>query len=687
MFAPAHPGALQMVAGRLGRAVRPPEAMPVSEWLSKNVVLVDGPQAGQLWSPAGAPYLVEIADCLGDDHPCNLVTIRKSQQSGASVLALGWMLYIADREPANTIYAVPSTKALSDLAGQKLGPLITAWQERAKRVVIKPQTARSDAGSTTFEKKFAGGYISLANANSIGDLSSKTCKKGVKDEFSKWEDIIGYGDPDTFFFGRFTAFRRTKDFKILEISTPEVDTGDEDGKTAGHCRIDKSFRRSDRRFWNIACSECGGVFYQTIDGLQIDYEHPHRTRYKCPHCGHHISEAERVAAVGEGIWLPTMSGPGRHPGFHIDAFISLMMSYEAIAEDKILADKGTEKNRKDFSTLTLGLPHKYRGDAPDHKRLMERREELKRYHVPARGLLLVASADVQMRGIWFEVVAVAPNRETWVVDCGYLDGDTAHPNNPVFEALKRRTLDATFPDAFGRSRRIDALAVDSGYRSHVVYSWVRANQRLHPLHGRDMVLATKGEDGWTRPAIGTPTLQDIDLDGKKIKQGCKLWAVGTWSLKSTFYSDLHKAGIRSGEAVDPDGYCHFGLWLDEAYFKQITNEHLADIKVRGRVVGRKWEKTTDNHLLDCRVYNLALAEYLGLSSMTEDDWRELARVRGLPDEVTAEDLFTMSSRPVPSATWGEGSAPVLDEAAELPPPASIEPEAAPFDEFAALNDF
>jgi Phage terminase large subunit gpA, ATPase domain len=65
------------------------------------------PSAGELWTVAGAPYLLEIADCLSDDDPCNLVTVRKSQQSGASILALAWCLCIADREPANVLYGVP----------------------------------------------------------------------------------------------------------------------------------------------------------------------------------------------------------------------------------------------------------------------------------------------------------------------------------------------------------------------------------------------------------------------------------------------------------------------------------------------------------------------------------------------------------------------------------------------------
>ena len=37
-----------------------------------------------------------------------------------------------------------------------------------------------------------------------------------------------------------------------------------------------------------------------------------------------------------------------------------------------------------------------------------------------------------------------------------------------------------------------------------------------------------------------------------------------------------------------------------------------------------------NHLLDCRVYNLALAEYLGLQKLTSDEWAMLGRERGAP---------------------------------------------------------
>lgn len=631
-----HPSARQYIADRLATAVTPPEAMPLSRWLAENLVLVDGPAAGQLWSAVGAPYLQEIADCLSDDHPCNFVTVRKSQQSGASILALGWCLYVADREPANMLYAVPGIEALRDLNSGKLQPLIDAWQKKAGRTVILPQTARSGAGSTTFEKVFAGGRLYLGNANAVMDLSSKTIKKGVRDEFSKWTDIPGYGDPGNLFFGRFTAFRRTKTFKILDISTPEVDTGDDTGQTEGHCRIDRRFKQSDRRFWHCVCPECGSLFVHRDDDLVVNSEHPHRSAYRCV-CGHHISDAERIGAIDAGAWIATHP-EGDHPGFHIDAFISKMMSYEAIAEDKLAAK--TETAKKDYSNLVLGLPFKYRGDAPDHEKLMLRREPwLKQGHVPAKGLILVAALDVQMRGGWLEVVAFGANRESWLIDARYIDGDTADHRGPFWDEVKRHTIGRSFCDAFGGMRNLDAFAIDTGYRPNSVLAWIREHQRLHPDTGYDLILGVKGVPGWGKPAIGQPTLVDIDLGGRKIRQGGKVWTVGTWPLKADFYSFLRQPGVKEGKPADPDGYCHFGEWVDELYFKQLVGDRLEPVKVHGRVAGQRWAQIRDNHFHDCRIYNSAMAEYLGISQITPEQWRALALRRGLPAELSEPNLF------------------------------------------------
>ena len=232
------------------------------------------------------------------------------------------------------------------------------------------------------------------------------------------------------------------------------------------------------------------------------------------------------------------------------------------------------------------------------------------------------------------------------------------------------------PAQLAAARRLDALAIDTGYRTHVVYAWARRQaHRINPNTGAAVVHPVKGIEGWGRPAIGTPSLVDIDLDGAKILKGSKVWPIGTWPLKGAFYADLHKLGLKSGQPADPEGYCHFGTWLDENYFKQITAEYLADEAFRGRT-RKVWKITSSergNHLLDCRIYNLALAEYLGLSSTTQAEWAALARRRGMPDAAIVNDLF--APRPA-----------VEGDAATAPAPFVIkdEPED-PFDRLARLN--
>lgn len=636
--------AYDRVATIFDGALSPREEIGFPDWLPKNIKLIDGPNAGELWNADGAPYLVEIARCLDDEHPCTEVSIRKSEQSGASILALAWCLFIADCEPANTLYACPGIDFLRDINNAKLQPMIDAWQKHTRRdgvggnkpPVIYPM-ARTMAGSTTMEKVFAGGRLWLGNAHSVMDMSGKTAKKGIRDEFSKWQNIPGFGDPDTLFKGRFTAFRRRKNFKILNISTPEVDTGDPSGETEGHCRITLKFERSDQRFWNCLCPECRKRFVHRFASFEIDEKHPHLSVYRCD-CGHHVTESERVDAVRAGKWIASvLDDVRRQPGFHIDAFISLMMSYEAIAEDW-LGSRKTETAKKDYSTLKLGLAYRFRGDAPDHMRLFERREDYRRSHVPPSALLLAIAADVQKRGIYYEVLAVAPNRESWVIDADYIEGPTTDHDGGAFLGLTE-LYHRSWPDAYGRHRRPDTFSVDSNYNAGAVKTWTRMHAGTQAVIGRD---------GFGRPPLSAALPQDIDYRGKVMKGGATVRFVGTWPLKSTFYTYLALVAKAEGSSlIYPIGYCHFGLFLDESYFKQITSEHLVQATGNKKAKNKAkkaqvWDTVTAhaaNHWLDCRIYNMAALDPY-FTSFTADDWAYLAAERGIPEDLRKPDLFT-----------------------------------------------
>lgn len=622
-----------MVLTGLAKAIRPTKKVPFPLWLPQNIVLVDGEQKGRMWSAQDAPYLVEPAECLDLSHPCNMVTIEKSQQTGASILAMAWALYIADQAPDNILYGIPGKDLLRDLNSLKLQPLIDEWQRETNKQVIAPTISRSGEGSKTFEKKFAGGSLLLANANTKNDVSGNTSRYGVKDELSKWEMMPDGSDPETLFMGRFTAFRGRKLYKILEISTPEIDSGDDTRSDPTHCRINRSFHAGDQRYWHIKCPECDYEQVQGDHGLLIDYDHPHKSAYLCENCGHHISELERKAAVRQGRYIANHpDDPSRHPSFHIDAFISLMLSYESISEDRIKAESGGEKGQKDYHNLNLGLPYLMKGDAPDYKRLMERREDYQRRIIPEAGLILVAGADVQHNGLYVEVVAFAQDRQSWCVDAQFFEGKTDDHKSGAWLLLDE-FYTREFKDVYGNPRRLFGLAVDGGDGG-------RTNQVLEWTKRRPKCFAIKGRGGFHIPAMSPPAKTDIRKTGKRKRHGsAMLWPVGTWDLRREFYANLHRLGAASGEAVDPSGYCHFGNWLGEEYFKQITALYWVDTIKKGKRIQEWANLRKDDHFFDCRVYAMALAEHFGLSEMTPNQWQELRNTL-MPNRV---DLLSSDS--------------------------------------------
>ena len=646
------PDALAIVVRALVAVLTPPEQIDPPTWAERNLIVPDGPRKLEGWSRQLTPFVAEPLLHTSVDSPVNEFCVMKSAQTGFTTLMIAAIGHTIDVEPCDQMIVQPTDGALTDFNSKKLQ--IAIDHSPALSGKVASQTARSGKASTTYEKRYGASSLTLALASSTADLRSKSVRKVWLDEIDEYaEDLDGQGSPFDMVEARQESFLQDGSWKRAYVSTPTI---------KGGSHIERYWEGSDKRKWFVKCPHCrddhgenSEFVFEFGPNFRHDEQWPFRAYYVAPCCGSVIEDYERRDLVRAGRWKATDPGPGKMPGYHFNAMSSPFVPWAKIAERAVKAGSDVAK-QKTFYNLTLGLPFEMKGDAPDHVRLFERREDgLPRHRVPPGGLLLTAAADVQMRGIWYEVKAWAPNGESWVVDSDYCDGDTSDPESPAFALLHKATIGRTFPDAFGGERRVDALGVDSGYRSHVVYAWVRQNQMLHPDTGKDVVLALDGRDGWSLPAIGMPKLVDIDLGGRKIRQGCKLWPVGTWSLKGTVYDDLRKDGLKSGALRDPGGYCHFPLWLGMNYFEQLTAEYLADEKYRGR--SRKvWKVRRDNHLLDCRVYNRALADYLGLSSTTPDEWAALARHRGLPAEVTKRDLFSAPA-PAPEQTTPQPAPP------------------------------
>lgn len=612
---------IQFVAGALAEALEPPQSISLTAWAKANLSVPDGPRQGEKWDPSLTPYIIEPLEMLGPDSPVNEIASMKSAQTAFTTMLIAAIGHSIDLDPCNLMIIQPTESALQDFNRDKLHKAIEG--SPTLKAKVKPQVSRSGEGSTTYSKLFRGGSLTMAIGSSAADLRSKTIKKLFRDEIDEYpEDLDGQGDPLEISKSRQDSFLAGGEWKRVDISTPTI---------KGASQIEKRFMAGDQRYWNVPCPHCGEWFvFEYGPHFRHNKGFPFGAHYAAPCCGSIINASERDGLVRKGKWVPRASRPGAFPSYHFNALSSPFVPWDTIAE-RAVSSASDPKAQKAFYNLTLGLPFEIKGDAPSHKLLMQRSEDYgPRGHIPADGLILTAAADVQMRGIWYEVVAWGADRQSWVVDADYLDGPTDSVDGGAFELLAK-VLDSEWPDAFGGTRKLDALGVDSGYRTHVVYTWARSHDFKHPDSGQSVVLALDGRDGWGKQPIGTPRLVDVDLEGRKIRKGVRLWPVGTWPLKAAAHADMEKLGKSSRLPEDPPGFCHFAKWLDETYFKQITSESLIDSRVNGKTkkVWKIHASEKDNHLFDCRVYNMALAEYLGLSRWTPREVLALSRARGL----------------------------------------------------------
>jgi phage terminase large subunit GpA-like protein len=667
---------LSLVALGLAAVLEPQPPIAPSAWAAEHLVLPDGEFAGQKIDLSRTPHIVEPIDMLGPDSPANEVGVMKSVQSAFTTMLLAVIGHRIDREPCDMLVVQPTDSALNAFNSTKLNRMLEATEVLGGKPAaggartggrIHPQTSRSGAGSTTYEKKYPGGALNLALASSPADLRLKTVKVALCDEIDEYDDdLAGQGDPLKLIAGRQEMFLSIGTWKRAYVSTPTI---------KGVSKIEKIYEAGDKRRWHVECSHCRERFvfewHDPFDpatrGLKFNKTYPYQAHYVTPCCGSIIEGWQKEAVYRSGRWVPTAPGPGKYPSYHFDALASPFVPWDAIAKEFVEAGDDPAK-LKPFYNLKLGLPYDVAGDAPDHDLLFQRREDYGAGFIPAGALLLTAGADVQMRGIYVEVVAWAPDQQSWTVFADYLGGETTDVDAGAFAELTKLYL-REWPDAFGNQHRIDEFLIDSGYRTDIVYEWTRR----HPG-----TKATKGVDGWGRVPLGTATDQDVDYRGRKMRGGAKVRLMGTWPLKSKFYTYAALMPIVRGSALlYPPGYCHFGRFLDENYFRQITSEYLQDEVFRGRV-RKVWKIRTsrDNHFLDCRIGNLAGA-HAYFTSFTADDWANRAKERGIPADLQTPDLFTprafhSSASPETSATPAGG-----EQEDGVKPPAGDHPSPAP----------
>jgi phage terminase large subunit GpA-like protein len=601
----------------------PPPRLTVSEWAAKHRHL--GPSESAEPGPyriERTPYAREPQDCMSARSTVEEVVLMWAAQTSKTTVMLNCLGASIGTNPGPIMIVWPTNTVAKRNSRQRIAPLLNESPQLAEKVA---SNRSRDKANTTLLKEFDGGILVIAGANSAADLRSTPVRDLYLDEIDNFPlDVDGEGDPSKLAEARQTTFARKK---RLKSSTPT---------TKDFSRIEAAYLASDRCRFHVACPHCGA--YQALEfgadqhrGLKWDKDEagapvPSSVRYVCAAHGCEIREHHKRAMLAGGVWVADQPGArgGKVRGFHLNGLYSPLgwLSWREIAREWFEAmqavAKGDVSLLRVFVNTRLAETFEEQGDRADQHALRKRAGEWELRTVIV-GCVLTLGVDVQRDRVEARLYSWARGMERQLVDRAVFYGDPTRaesdPGSPWAKLTEYRRTPVH--NLGGATVPLLATMVDSsdGHSTQAVYVYCRQHQA-------ESVLAIKGASTPGKPIVDKPKDQEVNWRGQKITKGVKLWPIGTDTAKAEIYGRLR--------VVTPGpGYVHLSKHLPADEFEQITSERIVTRYVKGRPrlewilpPGRR------NEGLDCAVYALAAAHWIGIDRWKDGDWeRREALVR------------------------------------------------------------
>lgn len=550
-----------------------PPDRTVSQWADEHRRL--SPEASAepgRWNTDRAPYQRGMMDAFNEPG-IHTVVVMSSAQVGKSELLLNVIGNYAHQDPSPMLMLQPTLEMAEAFSKDRIAPMIR--DTPALTEIIADSRSR-DSGNTLLHKRFPGGHVTLAGANSPSSLASRPVRIVLCDEVDRYPSSAGAeGDPVNL------AIARTKTFwnrRIMLVSTPTL---------AGTSRIERAWLESDQRRFLVPCPHCGAFQALDWDRVVYDDDKPETAAVACRDCGAIISESDKPAMLRAGRWESFETSRGV-AGFHLNELYSPWRSWSEVVADYLKA-KGKPELEKTWFNTSLGLPWEDRdGELLESDVLQSRRESWRETMLPAETVLLTAGVDVQDDRLEAVLLGWASSGQCLVASRRVFEGSPAF--RQVWDTLDAWLLERRATET-GGCLPIRAACVDSGgHYTSTAYDFAAART------GRD-VFAIKGVDG------PKPIWPDRSSSSKKFR-GARFYTVGVDTVKDTLRARLAVA--------DGPGRIRFSADLSPEFFKQLTVERrVVKYDRRGRPV-RHWIKPSGarNESFDCVVYGMAALEAL-----------------------------------------------------------------------------
>ena len=548
----------------------PPPDFTIAEWADseRRISPEASAEPGQ-WKTSRAEYQREILNTISDPF-VERVVVMTAAQVGKTEIVLNTIGYFIDLEPGPILCLNPTLEMGQAFSKDRLAPMIR--DTPALRDKIKDPRSR-DSGNTLLHKKFVGGHITIAGANSPASLASRPIRILLCDEVDRYPVSAGTeGDPLSL------AMKRTQNFwnrRIVWVSTPTL---------RGISRIEKAFNSSSQEEWCIPCPTCGE--YQPYSWEQIQYKDIPEPVMICSKCGAVHNETAWKIRQEHGKWIAKNPVEKKIRGFHMNAFASGWVSWKSLVAQYQEAFRNGEEELKVWWNTVLGLPFENTVGVIEAEALESHREKYDA-ELPEGVLVLTCGVDTQDDRLECEVVGWGIGHESWGIEYRIFYGDPGL--NDVWQALDD-FLSKTWSYANGDKIGISCVCIDSsGHYTDEVFAFCkpRIRRNIYPIVGR-------GQEGM--PSVSKPQRNN--------RRHIPWFKLGTTTIKGSLFSRLkvEKHGA---------GYCHFPLdaknghrGYDSVYFKGLLSERMVVKRVRGRDT-ITWEPRTKgirNEPLDARVY-------------------------------------------------------------------------------------
>lgn len=612
-----------------------------SVWYENNMVMPKGSAFPGKFSFDLTPYWREPLDCVAKDHPAKEISIMAAAQFGKTVAVLNPVVgYTISQNPGNIMFLTGH----SDLTEASVLKIDTMIDNCGLRPLIKPSVLRaknSRTGDTNKSKEFSGGDFKSGSVTNHNLLRQHDVMIMIVDDYDAAKNSSKEaGSTRELVQKRTSAFAHKK--KIIWVSSPQQ---------KGTSNIEEVFLLGDQRYYNVHCPCChqpivlkwsiaiddkemAGITWKLDDFGRVDRS---TVGYICQKCANFFNDTHKYEMNLNGMWVPTTIPKEQdHYSYQLSSLYAPpgMDDWAYYATQFIGAnppgEKRNEKKMQTFVNVVLGETHEPVGESPKGTELMKNTRNYEVGTIPeyisikdGNGKIVMLTCACDLNGklddarLDYEIVAWSESGSTYSVKHGsigtFIPNESGKKNkvdrekwtythsrpNSVWGEFDKIIGD-TYKTESGRGMPVFITGVDTGYCEFEAFEYIdKSNFFIKGLKGDK-------EDEFIPFGKALPNF--------KIGQSrSNLFMVRVSQIKDDLAHLINLKWDEGNDDVQPSGFMNFpvpsgGLYHFKNFFSHYESEHR--ILKDSKFIWQKKTTISQNHLFDCRVYNMVLKDIL-----------------------------------------------------------------------------